>query len=145
MRSLLLASLFISASAMACPDLSGTYAACKRADGTVTDTDMVITQAVQSGVTVYSTTSTDAESGERSSDEVITNGAVETETDESGVTMSSSASCEGDAVTMNVGLQYQGQNLGSISVVTKKEGNALVSRSSGTLNGEAFEDMSICE
>lgn len=65
MRSLLLASLFVSATAVACPDLSGKYAACKMSDGTITDTDMVISQSVQSGVTVYSTSSTDAETGER--------------------------------------------------------------------------------
>ncbi len=145
MRSLILASLFVSASAMACPDLSGTYAACRQSDGTITDTDMVITQAVQAGVTVYSTTSTDAESGETSTDEIITNGNVVTQTDESGITMSSSAACVGDAVMMKVNIKYQGQDLGTATIETKKEGNALVSRTSGTINGETVEDMSVCE
>lgn len=146
MRSLLLASLFVSASAMACPDLSGTYAACiQQSNGTVTDTDMVISQAVQSGVTVYTTTATDAESGERSTDEIVTSGVPTTMTDEFGITMTSRASCVGDTVVMSLNFQYQGQDLGTANLETKKEGNTLVSRTTGTLNGESIEDVSICE
>ena len=145
MRSLFLASLFVSASAMACPDLSGKYATCKQSDGTITTTDMVITQSVQSGVTVYSTTSTDTETGETATDELITNGNVVSETDELGVTSNISTSCEGDAVVMNVNLQFEGRELGNAKIVTKKEGNALVSRTSGSFDGESMEDVSVCE
>lgn len=146
MRSLLLASLFVSASAMACPDLSGTYATCRQqSNGTITDTKMVITQAAQSGVTVYSTTSTDADSGERSTDEIITSGVATTMTDEIGITVTTSASCVGDAVVMSLNFQYQGQDLGTAQLETKKEGNALVSRTSGIINGESVEDVSVCE
>lgn len=145
MRSLLLASLFVSASATACPDFSGKYAACKESDGTISSTDMEITQSIESGVTVYSSTSTDAESGERTTDQVIANGSTVTETDENGITFSMASSCNGDSVVTEVSAMYQGQSLGTATMVTKKEGNALVSRTTGNFEGMPSEDVSVCE
>ena len=84
MRSLAISLAFFSFSAFAaCPKLAGTYAACRSTTGAMSEsTDMVITQKVQNGVTVYTVTSTDNESEERKSEEWIADGKTRSETTE---------------------------------------------------------------
>ncbi len=149
MRSLLIASIFISATAMACPDLAGTYATCKNKAGEITDTNLVITQAVRSdGVTVYTTTSTDQETGERVTDDLVADGKeVTSETTESGVSIVTreTTSCEGDSVVMNAAFDIQAQTVGEISISVNKEGSVMMTRTSGQIFGETQDDETICE
>ncbi len=149
MRSLLLASFFLSTATMACPDLSGTYATCKNKAGEITDTNLVITQAVRAdGVTVYTTTSTDQETGERVTDDLVADGKeVSSTSAEQGIeiTTRETTSCEGDAVVMNAAFDIQGQNIGEIRISVNKEGAVMMTRSSGTIFGESADDETVCE
>ncbi len=148
MRSLLLASIFISASAIACPDLAGNYPVCRSNTDSKPDQNMMITQEILNGVTVYTSTSTDSESGETSTDTISADGKeVEETADVGGVplTMKYTATCSGEALVMDAGLSIEGQSIGTVQSTMTKEGNALVTRTTGNLLGEDVSEETVCE
>lgn len=147
MRSLVLASLFVSASAMACPDLSGTYPVCRSNTNSNPDQNMVISQSVVDGVTVYSTTSTDSETGDVTTDTLAADGkeVVETSPDGLPITLKYTASCTENALVMNLGMAIGADSIGTITASVTKEGNALVTRTTGTVMGEDVSEETICE
>lgn len=155
MRTLLLASLFISASAMACPDLSGTYATCRSTTGASTpSSDLVVTQSVSNGVTTYSMTQTDDESQERTTDLVAADGKVITAEESMGegvvMVINTTYSCTDTALVGNVdfAIKMEGgspENMGQVKMDVVKNGNQLVMTMNGDVMGEPMADVMICE
>lgn len=149
MRSLVLASLFVSASAVACPDLSGNYPVCRsNVPDSTPDQNIVISQAVSNGVTTYTTSSTDSETGETTTESIAADGKViEVEANPDGlpIAMKYSASCADNSLVMDVSLSVEGMDIGSAKSTLTKEGNALVTRTTGNILGEEIAEETICE
>ncbi len=148
MRSLVLASLFVSASAIACPDLSGNYPVCRSNSDSSPDQNMVMTQAVVNGATVYTSTSTDSVSGETTTDSLAADGKeVEVTADigEMPLTIKYTATCSGEALVMDAAMSIEGQSIGTVKSTITKEGNALVTRTSGNVMGEDVAEEVVCE
>ncbi len=149
MRSLVIAALFVSTSAFACPELTGSYASCRSTTGSMGGmTDVVVTQAVQNGVTVYTIISTDNETQERSQEKIVADGVVRTETvTENGVelTVTSSNSCPGSALLMAQAISYQGQDVVTLNMNISKSGNTVTMAISGNSMGNQIAETLICE
>lgn len=133
----------------ACPKLAGTYASCRSTTGTATgSTDVVITQALQNGVTVYTVTSTDDESQERGSEEIIADGKTRTESvnSELGLAVASiKYSCSGKKVLGNQSLTIDGASFFELDVEIERKGSIIKMAQTGSIFGQAFEDTLICE
>ncbi len=150
MRVLAAIIAFSSFSAFAaCPNLAGTYATCRSTTGSVPgSTDMVISQKIQNGVTVYTITSTDDESHERESEEVYADGKTRTHTEESEigqVVASITYTCSGVKVIGKQSLTVAGEALLDMTTEVQKKGAALEMDYTGSAFGQAFEDTLICE
>lgn len=148
MRSLVLASIFLSAGAFACPDLTGSYPVCRSNSDSKPDQNMVMSQEVVNGVTVYTSSSTDSETGETLTDSLSADGKeVEVTADVEGMplTMKYTATCSGDSLVMDVAMTIDGQSIGTVQSAITKEGNALVTRTSGNILGEDVTEETVCE
>ena len=148
MRFIGLALAFASFSAMACPNLSGSYARCVSASGQGNTTDSVVTQSATGGVTTYTVTETDDESGERSTTQVVADGVARTETDTSGdfpVTSVTTTSCQGDALVINVVMSVSGTDIGNIDMNSQRSGNVLTHVMSGSIMGQEISDTIVCQ
>ncbi|MBY0517196.1 MAG: hypothetical protein K2P81_09820 [Bacteriovoracaceae bacterium] len=151
MRSTLALIAFISTSAFACPNLTGSYTVCRSTTGaTEGSSDVVVTQSVVNGATVYSLTSTDDETQERSSDSVIADGQVRTisETDsQSGLVIvtSTQASCVGNALVLKTSSSIQGQEIANVNMTVSKSGNTLSQVVSGQAFGQPINDTVNCQ
>lgn len=134
----------------ACPNLSGTYATCRSTTGAISgSTDMVVTQKIENGVTIYTMTSTDAETQERKSDEMVADGKTYSETTndpELGeVVASLRFACSGPQLVGNLSVLAEGSPLMVINQEIQKNGSALEMDYSGSLFGMEFTDTLICE
>ena len=151
MRTLAIVLAFTSFSAFAaCPNLEGTYAACRSTTGSMSEsTDMVVTQKTQNGVTTYTVTSTSSETQERSSEEMIADGKTRTETTndpELGeITASITFTCSGPKVIGNMVATVEDMTLFEINQEVQKNGSALEMDYTGTIFGMEFTDTLICE
>ncbi len=147
MRSLVLASLFVSASAIACPDLSGSYPVCRSNNDSNPDQNMVMTQEVVNGVTVYTSTSTDSETGETMTDTLTADGREVETTSPDGmpITLKYTATCSGDALVLDLAASIGEDSIGTVKSSVTKEGNALVTRTTGNILGQDVTDETICE
>lgn len=137
MRLIAIASLFMSFSALACPDLSGTYKTCID-NGKLSTVDNVVTVSTVNGVASFSMTSTDAETGERTTDVLVADGQTKlnVESDEYATyTDKTTTVCEGNTVKVVTSfiIETQGtrQESPAIHLTLTKSGNKLV----GTTNG----------
>lgn len=151
MRSLAIALAFTSYSALAaCPKLEGTYAACRSTTGSMSEsTEMVVTQKTKNGITTYTVTSTDSESQERKSEDMIADGKTRTETQndpELGeITASMTFTCSGPKVVGDMSVIAQGTPLIELHQEVSKNGSALEMDYAGTIFGMEFTDTLICE
>lgn len=152
MRSLAIAALFITTSALACPDLSGTYAVCRSQTGNGSDsTDMVITQSVTNKITTYTVTSTDAETNERTTETLKADGKTVTasETDpESGITiqLSTNVACNGNkALNINMKVIFNGEVASHVTTTVSKSGKTMTMVTKGTSMDEEINETVICE
>ncbi len=142
--------ILVSLSALACPNLAGSYSVCRSETGNEADsTDVVVTQSIQNRVTVYTMTGTDDE-GSRTTQTIIADGKARTEKiedEDSGLTFElvTQASCKGQALEMKISTKLQGQNLGSVTSVTSKRGSSLVTRTTGQMMGQTIKDTVTCE
>ena len=151
MRFIAIATLFASISAFACPDLSGTYTACRSQTGnTAGSTDVVITQAIQNKVTTYSITSTDPDTNERKTELYRADGRLVSETitdPDSGMTisMSSVVKCVNNTVNMNMKVVMAGQPVANVTTVMSKANKQLTMKMTGKNFDEPINETLICE
>lgn len=151
MRALIIASLFVTTSAFACPNLTGKYAECRTQNGEVTSTNMTVSQSVSGGVTTYTLTSTSAEDGETITEHYTANGRtinVNHTDPESGMTLqiATTASCEAKtALNVAVALKINGELLADVKVNVKKDAHRLVIASKGFSGEEQINDIVTCE
>lgn len=149
MRHLGLALLFVSFSSLACPDLSGTYAKCTPTSPESTSTsDMVVTQAVVNGAMNYSSTTTDDESGQRTTDTIVANGQPSVTVDSSeGYTVveTITATCMNNSLVIEIDETIEGESLAQITSIISRQGNALVYQTTGMILDQPFNDTTICQ
>ena len=151
MRFIAIAALFTSISAFACPDLSGTYAACRSQTGNTTgSTDVVITQAIQNKVTTYSMTTTDPDTNERKTETYRADGRIVSETitdPDSGMTisMSSVVKCVNNTVNLNMKVVMGGQPVANVTTVMSKTNKQLTMKMTGKNFDEPINETLICE
>jgi hypothetical protein len=151
MRTLALAALLISSSALACPDLSGTFAVCRSLVTNSTDMyDMTLSQSVSNGVTTYTMKSQDLmgntiEETYKADGKTVT--VTETDLDTGMlISLSTRASCQGTrALNIDMNLTFAGENAAKLNVVISKIGNKVTMVTTGTEMGETANDTVICE
>lgn len=147
MRFLSFAILLTSASAFACPDLSGTFATCRSLNGNATTMSNVVITQTEEG---FMMESTDAE-GTRASEMIYTDGRamVETETDaESGLTMTTTttATCVGGSnLNLNSDLSVNEQPIGNMLISVSRSGPQLIQEITGEVMGQPVTDTVVCE
>lgn len=146
MRLFALIILMTSFSAMACPNLAGSYK-CRSTTGD--ETLLNITQALTNGITTYTLTTTD-EAGDESTEVVKANGkttsSIETDPD-SGMRVSTyiTGSCPSEAFAMKVAIYMGNELLVNVTTRFSKSGNQLHQQLSGSAMGETVSDKIICE
>lgn len=151
MRSALALIALISTSAFACPNLAGSYTVCRSTTGTTQgSSDVVVSQTVVNGATVYSLTSTDDETQERGSESVIADGQVRTVTETDAQTglvivTASQASCQGDALVLQSSSSIQGQEIANVTMTVTKNGNTLSQAVAGQAFGQPINDTVNCQ
>lgn len=149
MRICGLALLFVSFSALACPDLSGTYARCVSASGTSSNTsDVVISQALSGGITTFTVTETMEEDGSRETSTIVADGVPRTESEETDgmvIDSTTTVSCEGSsALMMGTEISMSGMSIGAINVRSTRSGASLVHTMSGNIMGQEINDTITC-
>lgn len=151
MRFIVIAGLFSSLSAMACPDLAGTYSTCRSITGNTSgSTDMVITQSTQNKVTTYTIVSTDSETNERETETYRADGKITSSTitdPDSGIvlTMSSVVKCAGYALNLNMKVNMSGQQVADMTSSMSKSNKQLTIKMTGSNFGEEINETLICE
>jgi hypothetical protein len=138
-------------SAFACPELAGSYRTCHTANGEVElDYDVIVSQLVLNRVMIYSVISTDSDTHERSSLDIIADGmlrAEQIEIPELGgiLDVSTQATCSGEILIINTTTKLNDSLYGStISRVSKIDHN-LFQETTGTFMGEPINDLVVCE
>ncbi len=142
MRLLLIASILASTTAIACPDLTGNYQVCVDDQGQEAP-GVNLVQSTSGGITIYSGTSLNEETGEYETDDIIADGVTRTETLE-GEVITSKASCEGDALKLENTYQAAWGETSAVSLI-KKNGNALEFTTKGSFQGQTFESKTVCK
>lgn len=149
MRHLGLALFFVSFSSFACPNLTGNYARCVSQNGTmVGSSDLIISQAMVNGAMTYTMTSTDDESGERSTETVAADGKPVVDIEESEgmrIISTSVVSCQGDVLSINTDLSVEGQSVGQVATTVVRQGNAMVTQMDGMIMGMEINDSQVCQ
>lgn len=150
MRFIAAIALLSSFSAFACPNLAGNYTSCRSTTGEASgSSDVVITQTVRNGATVYTMTSTDDETQERNTEEMIADGVdrthVENDPNMGEVRMSVRFTCAGQTLTGKQTVTVQGQAIADMNQTINKVGQTLQIGVYGMIFGADFSDTLICE
>jgi hypothetical protein len=148
MRSLVLTSLLLSATAIACPDLSGSYPVCRSHDPEQKpDQNMVVTQTVENGVSIYNMTATDGETEQTVTQSFRADGRdyPQISYDGPSIDVSYSTSCIGESLVVAVKISAQESSAGALTSTMTKEGNALITRTTGNVMGIEVSEETICE
>lgn len=150
MRSMLFTVLTLtSLSAIACPNLAGTYSACRSTTGNSTGTkDVIVTQTLKNGVTTYVIASTDEGDQERNTTTAIADGLTYSETrqTENGEMVSTATvSCQGDKLIMSNMVIISGETFFSMTAIVSKNGKTMEQELSGSFLGNPLQDKLICE
>jgi len=142
--------ILISTSAAACPNLAGQYATCTGTTGQMdAPTKIEIYQTIRNGITTYTMTSTEPETGERSTETFKTDGRTynqSTRDPDTGVTFSQKtlATCVGDTLVLNVNITIENEAFAEIKSVMTKIGTEFKQISTGTSMGQQIQDTITC-
>lgn len=151
MRTFALAALFVSSTALACPDLSGHYATCRSTNGTVDNTsDVTISQNNTNGLTTYTLKETNDTTGETDTTDIKADAKTYTTTQidpDSGVsiTLAQTTTCEGNALNIMMVESAEDQQVVHLMVKITKEGSQVIQEYSGEAMGQPVSDRVICE
>jgi hypothetical protein len=137
-------------SAFACPELAGSYRTCHTANGEVElDYDVIVSQSVVNRVMIYSVTSTDSDTHERSSLDIIADGILRTEQIEipelgAILDVSTQARCSGQTLVVNTTTRLNGAPAGTTTSLVSKVGEELHQETSGSFMGETVNELVVC-
>ena len=149
MRFLAASLLLLSVSAMACPDLSGSYPVCRSTTGDSSGSkDMIITQKADRGITTYTMSFVDEETQEAETETLIADGKTRSETAETEMgtlTATVNVVCSGDALISKMAISIAGEELAAINNTMTKSGKTLVQDITGHLFNEQMKEYLICE
>ena len=151
MYALIIAALFTSTFALACPDLSGTYAVCRSTTGQLSGaSDLVVTQENTDEGTDYLMVSTNDETQEREYGPLIADGklitAVGTDADTGmQVTTTIISTCGENDVLSKLAVSFGDMKVLDIAVQYFKVGNQLHQVTSGSTMQGPVNDTVICE
>lgn len=158
MRLIALASLILSFSAAACPDLSGTYKACQSSRHSDSSPGMKITQRTLNGVVIYQMETENPYTGMNESEEMITDGMARIidEGTEDNFLIKMSYHCEGENLqAQTIVEQTRDRSTYELKVMTnirKQEGRIvmesdehIVLEEDGTITTHRTPETIICE
>lgn len=151
MRALVIFALTVTTSAMACPELAGTYARCQSnvPDSQSNSTDVVLTQSVVNGINIFELTETAEATGERETSSFPADGVTyEGEQAPDGLPISANVtiSCRGtEALTFKNDIFLAGQPVGVFNTEVTKQGGRLFKRLTGNLFGTEINEEIVCE
>lgn len=150
MRFLSLILALSSFSALACPNLAGQYAVCRSTTGATSgSSDVLVSQRIENGVTIYSITSTDDETGERDTSEFPADGQIYNNTevqDGMEITTSTMIACAGNALNMVSSSTVDSQPLMNLNMLfTRTSSNSVTQEISGDIFGQPIQDTVICQ
>lgn len=151
MRASFIAASLFSFSALACPQLSGSYMVCTNSNGQESEMSKVmIEQKVINRITHYTIRSQDPRSGDEREENYIADGKLKvstmTDTDTGTVVRTETkASCQGNFLNLSLSVTIDGQSLAKIFTKVSKENNSLVQVFSGESMGEAVSYTSVCQ
>jgi hypothetical protein len=152
MRSIVIATLLISSTAFACPDLAGTYAVCRSQTGASSgSTDMVITQQNLGSAAIYTVTSTDSETNVRQENSMNADGKLisASSTDpQSGMTFKfdTMVSCNSNkSVNVDMKIFVNGSQAASVTSDISKAGKTLTIKSHAVGPEGETSDVVICD
>jgi hypothetical protein len=151
LKTIALIALFVSFSALACPNLTGKYFTCRSETGASTpNSDLEITQKIVAGVTQYWISYIDQETQEPVTDHMIADGKVHTTTErdpESGWVMTNKvkATCVGSQLKVEATMLIDNQNIAQVKILMSKNGTALKQVTNGHFMGETINDTTYCE
>jgi uncharacterized protein YcgI (DUF1989 family) len=149
MRLLALSSLLAVTSAMACPDLAGTYKNCRSTTGQgLSYHDVVMAQTVDKGITTYILNMINDEDNAASEDVMVTDGQARSQTDETDMgklEMTSTSSCEGDMLHNMASMTLDGEEVAEVMTMFSKENGTMTYKITGQVFGLPAEDTIICE
>ena len=147
MKFLIVSGMFVSFSVMAvCPDLAGEYTSCRSQSGEVTS-GSTISQKITNGVTTYTVVSTDNDSGSEVTETFITDGVLRADIfpDPSGkITIASLASCQGNALVLDLKVYSEFQEFTNLHFQINKIGNQITILTTGTTSSGQINDTEVC-
>lgn len=142
MRAIALFTLLVSASAIACPDLSGKWASCK-SQTTGDHGSMEMSQSTENGMTIYRSKTVDAVGTQE--DEIIADGIVKTSVDEDGVSTVQKKSCEGNKLVVSIHYELDGQIEGATQITVQKKDDKLITKATGKFGSQTLNQEIVCE
>ncbi len=151
MRFLALAAFIISSSAIACPNLAGTYATCRSTTGqTPGSTNMIVTQSVTNKITTYEVSATNNETNEREQETYRADGKIQTQIisdPETGITLetSSKISCSETTLSIDLSVKLNDEVAGHANINVVKVGSQLIVDSTSFDGEETIVEKEICE
>jgi hypothetical protein len=109
-----------------------------------------VAQKLQGNVTIYTISSTDAQTHERTTEIFKADGrpVIKTERDpDSGVTIKQTmtVTCNGQILTAKFLVTFQNQVLSNLTSTMKKENNKLIQKLSGNVLDSSMNETMICE
>lgn len=145
MKSFLCATIFLSATAIACPDLSGKWSNCRSA----TDPNWVIENATLTNLKT-SPLEINIVTEKPYSNEVFIVDGVERKTSSPSpygeALKSYVAECDGDSVVIDTRVSFGGKSFAAIRTVITIEGGRLIQDMAGVIgSNKNFKDKMICE
>ena len=147
MKFLIVSGMFVSFSVMAvCPNLAGEYTSCRSQSGELTS-GSTISQEMTNGVTTYTVVSIDDESGSEVTETFIADGVLRADTfpDPSGkVTIASLASCQGNALVLDLKVFSEFQEFANLHFQIIKIGHQITTLTTGTASGGQVNDTEVC-
>ncbi|MBC7385329.1 MAG: hypothetical protein H7301_04080 [Cryobacterium sp.] len=138
---ILVASLFSATVAQACPDLSGEYSQCRSQTGEAEVSRESISQRSQDGTEVYSVSSDNLEPMEYVAD----GETYSVDAPDSNLTYDTTATCEDDALEVDIVARLAGFKVGSGHVTTRKNGNQLTQEIHFSSPAKSVDDTVTCE
>lgn len=146
MKMLSVCALFLSFQALACPDLSGTYALCRAQNGIMKNLkDVVMTQNLDNSYPTFTLQSTEVATGKASTQIMKADGVSVSKTDRHGVMETTRTYCDGNALIQEIIYSQTGVVLGTGQRVMIKDGAILTTTILGNLGTEVLRDQLICE
>lgn len=148
---LLCAFFLLSASALACPNLSGFYSSCRSTTGQLSGReDMTVTQISQNSIALYRLSWISQETQDREEQFILADGRTYTQEQRdanTGLTVLQqiTASCRQNVLTVNDTLIVNRQVVRDVATQLIRSGGVLRSALSGSLRGQRVTDTLICE